>query len=278
MNFFSKLITVIVITSCVLLAVAKDAGIELSGDLIQGGLVHGRVIPGAKVHINGHPVRVSPKGEFILGFGRDYPAQAPLTVNLPNGAKRTHTLNIASRTYAIQRIDGLPDKKVSPDEEALQRIHEEAQAIAAARSRDDDRMDFKAGFVWPVKGPISGVYGSQRVLNGHARRPHFGIDIAAPVGTPVIAPAPGTVSYVNEDMYFSGGTLVLDHGHHLSSSFLHLHKILVKAGDYVKRGQAIALVGATGRVTGAHLDWRMNWHQQRLDPDLLMPDLPDQNE
>ena len=125
-------------------------------------------------------------------------------------------------------------------------------------------------------GPISGVYGSQRVLNGQARRPHFGVDIAAPTGTPVQAPAAGMVTYVNDNMYYSGGTLVVDHGHHLSSSFLHLEEILVKVGDRVEQGQKIALVGSTGRVTGAHLDWRMNWHQQRLDPALFMDDLLEQ--
>lgn len=244
--------------------------IILDGNFIQGGLAYGQVAPSSKVRINHHGVRVSSKGEFILGFGRDYPAETILTIQSNDGSKDTHKISIAARDYSIQRIDGLPDKKVNPDPEALKRIQREGKEIALARSIDDDRMDFNTNFIWPAKGSISGVYGSQRILNGQARRPHFGIDIAAPVGSTVIAPAAGVVTYVNDDMYFSGGTLVLDHGHNLTSSFLHLHKIFVQVGDRVEQGQKIAQIGATGRVTGPHLDWRMNWHQQRLDPGLLM--------
>ena len=249
--------------------------IILDGNFMQGGLVYGQVAPGSKVTINNHAVRVSSNGEFILGFGRDYPAETILTIQLNDGSEDAQKIYIAERNYSIQRIDGLPDKKVNPDPEALKRIQRESREIARARSIDDDRIDFNTNFIWPAKGPISGVYGSQRVLNGQARRPHFGIDIAAPVGTTVIAPAAGVVTYVNDDMYFSGGTLVLDHGHNLTSSFLHLHKIFVQVGDRVEQGQEIAQIGETGRVTGPHLDWRMNWHQQRLDPGLLMNEKPD---
>lgn len=249
---------------------AETSSFEVTGDLVQGGLVYGSVAPGSRVYINGHGVRVSPRGEFILGFGRDYPAEARLTVYAADGSRALHVLRIAAREYDVQRIDGLPADKVTPGKEAMKQIREEVRQVAAARRRDDARMDFADGFIWPVRGPISGIYGSQRILNGQPRRPHFGIDIAAPTGTPVVAPAAGIVSYVNHDMYFSGGTLILDHGHNLSSSFLHLHEILVKEGERVEQGQKIALVGATGRVTGAHLDWRMNWHRQRIDPGLIM--------
>ena len=255
-----------------LLVSAETESLSFTGNLIQGGLAFGQVSPGSKVQINGHWVRVSPAGEFILGFGRDYPSDATVIVQAKDGTVKSHTFAIAAREYNIQRIDGLPDKQVSPEPKAMQRIRRESVEIAIARSMDGDRMDFKSGFIWPVQGRISGIYGSQRILNGLSRRPHFGIDIAAPVGTPVLAPAPGLVTYA-EDMYFSGGTLVVDHGQNLSSSFLHLHKILVKVGDWVRQGQPVALVGATGRATGPHLDWRMNWHQQRLDPGLLMDDI-----
>ncbi len=175
-----------------------------------------------------------------------------------------------------QHINGLPKAQVSPDEKTLARIKQENKKISQARRKDEERMDFKAGFIWPTNGSVTGVFGSQRILNGEPRQPHYGIDVAAPVGTPVVAPAAGVVSYVG-DMYFSGGTLVLDHGHRLSSSFLHLDKVLVQVGQRVEQGEKIALVGATGRVTGAHLDWRMNWHGQRIDPGLLMDELPDNN-
>lgn len=252
-----------------LLASAGAGDLSLTGNLIQGGLAFGQVSPDSKVWANGHAVRVSPTGEFILGFGRDYPPQATVIVQAKDQTVRSHTFNIAGRKYDTQRIDGLPNAQVNPGPQTLRRIRRESAEITVARSLDDDRMDFKSGFIWPAHGRISGIYGSQRILNGEPRQPHYGIDIAAPVGTQVLAPAPGRVTYA-EDMYFSGGTLVVDHGQNLSSSFLHLHKILVAVGEHVEQGQPIGLVGATGRVTGPHLDWRMNWHQQRLDPSLLM--------
>lgn len=252
-----------------LLASAGAGDLSLTGNLIQGGLAFGQVSPDSKVWTNGHAVRVSPTGEFILGFGRDYPPRATVIVQAKDQTVRSHTFNIAGREYDTQRIDGLPNAQVNPGPQTLRRIRRESAEITVARSLDDDRMDFKSGFIWPVHGRISGIYGSQRILNGEPRQPHYGIDIAAPVGTQVLAPAPGRVTYA-EDMYFSGGTLVVDHGQNLSSSFLHLHKILVAVGEHVEQGQPIGLVGATGRVTGPHLDWRINWHQQRLDPGLLM--------
>ncbi len=259
-----------------LLASAGAGDLALTGNLIQGGLAFGQVSPDSKVWANGHAVRVSPTGEFILGFGRDYPPRATVIVRAQDESVRSYAFEIAGREYDTQRIDGLPNAQVNPGPQTLRRIRRESAEIAAARSLDEDRMDFKSGFIWPVRGRISGIYGSQRILNGQPRQPHYGIDIAAPTGTRVLAPAPGRVTYA-EDMYFSGGTLVVDHGQNLSSSFLHLHEILVKVGEYVEQGQAIALVGATGRVTGPHLDWRMNWHQQRLDPGLLMDGMPPGN-
>lgn len=247
-----------------------ESEVMLDGDFVQGGLVYGNVAAGSAVFINNSAVRVSSAGDFIIGFGHDYPSEAELLVIYNNGINYSRKIKIAARNYDIQRINGLPDKAVNPNKKALKRIKQESNEIARARNLNDSRVDFKTKFIWPVVGPISGVYGSQRILNGQSKRPHFGIDIVAPVGSPIVAPAPGLVTYVNEDMYFSGGTLVLDHGHNLSSSFLHLHKILVNVGDTVAKGQEIAEVGATGRVTGAHLDWRMNWHQQRIDPGLLM--------
>ncbi|MFK7816252.1 MAG: M23 family metallopeptidase [Gammaproteobacteria bacterium] len=242
---------------------------KLSGNFIQGGLVFGEVDPGAIVTINNHQVRVSANGNFIVGFGRDYPATAILSVLKPDGSHSLHEYQVKPREYKVQHINGLPKLQVNPDNKSLVRIKREAENISLARKLDQDRVDFDEGFKWPAKGPITGVFGSQRVLNGEPRQPHYGIDIAAPVGTIVSAPAAGVVTYV-EDMYFSGKTLVVDHGHNLSSSFLHLDKILVQVGDTVAQGEEIAHVGASGRVTGAHLDWRMNWHDQRIDPGLLM--------
>lgn len=258
------------------LAAAAES-VELRGPLMQGGLIIGQAPAGSQVRLDGQALRVSPQGNFVFGLGRDHPAQIELRVVLPDGAQWQRRLNIASRSYQVQRIDGLPPSKVSPDAEALKRIRAEGAQVAGARKTDAARVDFLQDFVWPSVGPISGVYGSQRILNGQPRRPHYGVDVAAPTGTPVVAPAAGVVTLAHPDMYYSGGTLIVDHGHGVSSSFLHLSRIDVEVGQRVEQGQKIAEIGATGRVTGAHLDWRMNWFKQRIDPALLVPDMPQAN-
>jgi murein DD-endopeptidase MepM/ murein hydrolase activator NlpD len=244
----------------------------LRGEFVQGGLVFGEAPPGSTVTQDGRPVRVGTSGEFLLGFDRDAPAESEVEVILPDGSRHPVRLEVAAREYEIQRIDGLPPAKVTPRRpEDLERIRRDVAMVKAARTRDDDRPDFQAGFEWPARGRISGVYGSQRILNGEPRRPHYGVDVAAPTGTPVTAPAPGIVTLADPDLFFSGGTLILDHGHQLSSSFLHLHRLHVAVGERVEQGQLIGEIGATGRVTGPHLDWRMNLRDRRVDPTLLVP-------
>ncbi len=253
---------------------SAEAAVHLEGPKIQGGLVRGRVAPGSTVKFEGERVRVSKDGWFLIGFGRDAPPKAVLSVTFPDGRSQHYGLAVKPRKYRIQRIDGLPSRKVTPNEEDLRRIRKEVALVRRARKVDDARTDFLGGFHWPVKGRISGVYGSQRVLNGEPRRPHYGIDIAAPKGTRVMAPAAGVVTLVHRDMYFSGGTMIVDHGHGLSSAFLHLSRILVKKGQRVKQGQPIAEVGSTGRSTGPHLDWRINLFGRRLDAALLVGPMP----
>ncbi len=254
---------------------SPDESVTFEGDFIQGGLVTGKTQPGSRVYFDNKLINLSAEGDFIIGFNRDEPATVLFKIKLPDGKVESRQLNVSKREYNIQRIDGLPPSKVTPRKpEVLERIRREGAAAATARTRDDDRLDFLQQFIWPTTGPISGVYGSQRILNGEPRRPHFGVDIAAPVGTKVVAPASGMVTLTNSDMFFSGGTLILDHGHGLSSTFLHLNKILVKEGTYVNQGDLIAEVGKTGRVTGAHLDWRMNLFKRRVDPQLLVPEMP----
>lgn len=253
-------------------ALAND--LELSGSFTQGGLIAGHTEPGTHVELDGKPVRVSPEGGFVFGFGRDAAPTARLEIIYPDGSREVRILEITPRTYEVQRIDGLPPGKVTPPPEVLARIRQEIALVAQVRSRDIARPYFLSGFRWPVIGRISGVYGSQRILNGEPRQPHYGIDIAAPTGTPVEAPADGVVTMVHPDMYFSGGTLIIDHGHGLSSSFLHLEDISVQEGQAVEQGDVIATVGATGRVTGPHLDWRINWFEERLDPALVVPPMP----
>jgi len=235
----------------------------------QGALIRGKVASGSRVGFLGNSVYVDQDGNFILGLGRDAPAQVDVVVTSAEGAVTHHPVNVAQREYNIQRVEGVKEKFVTPSAASQRRIDHENELIGKARSLRDTRADFAKGFTWPLQGPISGVYGSQRFYNGEPRQPHYGVDIVAPVGTKVRAPAAGKVTFAY-DMYYSGWTLVLDHGQGLSSSFLHLSKVLVKVGDTVRQGDVIALVGATGRVTGAHLDWRMNWLDQRIDAQLLV--------
>lgn len=247
-------------------------GISLNGDFIQGGIVIGQTVADSQVMYDKQKIRVSPEGTFIIGFNRDEADKVSLKIVMPDNFIVSKQLYIQKRDYNIQRIDGLAQSKVSPRRPAiLARIRKEGAEAALARKRDDERSGYLERFIWPTKGPISGVYGSQRILNGKPRRPHFGVDVAAPAGTEVVAPASGVITLANPDMFFSGGTLILDHGHGLSSAFLHLSQLRVKAGDVIKQGDLIAKVGATGRVTGAHLDWRMNLFKRRVDPQLLVP-------
>ena len=226
------------------------------------------------VYFDGTPIRVSPEGRFVIGFSRDATPQAMIEVHHASGAIEKHPLAVKTREYRIQRINGLPPAKVSPSKKDLDRIWEDIKLVKKVRKTDNPRTDFTQSFIWPVTGRITGVYGSQRILNGKPKRPHFGVDIAAPTGTPVKAPIDGVVTMVHKDMFYSGGTLILDHGHGISTVYMHLHKILVKEGQPVRQGEAIAQVGATGRVTGPHLHWGMNWFETRLDPSLLVPPMP----
>jgi murein DD-endopeptidase MepM/ murein hydrolase activator NlpD len=249
--------------------------VSLDGNLTQGGLIVGHVPPGSQVTFEGRHVRVGDDGVFLLGFGREAPAQMSVEVTLPDGALERRDLSIAQREYDIQHIDGLPDQMVTPDESLLARIAAERDLILAAWAHDTPAHDFLGGFAWPVIGPISGVYGSQRILNGEPRQPHFGVDMAAPEGTPVGAPAGGIVRLAESDLYFTGGTIIVDHGHGLSSTLMHLASVDVVVGQRVEQGDIVGTVGATGRATGPHLDWRMNLYEARIDPQLLVPPMPD---
>jgi murein DD-endopeptidase MepM/ murein hydrolase activator NlpD len=243
----------------------------------QGGVLVLRLPPHAQAWFNDKSLFID-DGMAVIALHRDSRV-ARLRIVLDSVSKMIE-FPVVTRNYKIERVDGLPPAKVTPpmDPKIRQRIKNEAATIRAARQRLDSRLDFMSDFIWPVNGRISGVYGSQRILNGTPKTPHYGVDVAVPTGTEIVAPAAGVVTYVNDDMYYSGGTLVLDHGHGLSSAFLHLSKIDVAVGDVIQQGQTIARVGATGRATGPHLDWRMNWGTRvRVDPQLLVPPMQHEN-
>lgn len=267
----------LLLVSIFLFSVSSIA-LDLNGDLKQGGMLTGTVDPGSQVLLDGQAVRVSVNGEFVLGFDRDAAQDAVLKVVLSDGTVVNHALSIESRDYNIQRIEGIAKKIMNPNEDNLKRIRSESAQVRTARAQFVDRLDFLGPFQWPLIGPITGVFGSQRVYNGVPKRPHYGVDVAAPVGTPVTTPAPGVVTLVHQDMFYSGGTLIIDHGFGISSTLIHLSKVLVTVGDEVVPGDVVAEVGAGGRSTGAHLDWRMNWYKARIDPQLLVPPMPAQKE
>ncbi len=251
---------------------AKEALIlSLKGDFTQGGLVIGQAVPGAEVKFEGQAIKVSDDGYFVFGFHRDMPDSATLIVSKGEQTE-TQPITISKRQYNIERIDGLPPSKVTPKKPAvLERIKRETALVAKAREEVTDFKYFMQDFIWPAKGRLSGFYGSQRVLNGDPKRPHFGVDVAAPTGTEVVAPADGVVRLAHPDMFYSGGTIIIDHGFGVNSTFLHLSSVDVEVGEPVKQGDFIGRIGATGRATGPHLDWRINWLSHRLDPQLLVP-------
>lgn len=250
------------------------SALELKGEWQQGGVIVGKVPQGTQVEYGGKKLQISPAGEFVIGLGRDAAQQAKIVTIDNKGLREEHQFAVKQRTYNIQKVTGVPQRTVDPDPAQVERAKREAQMAADARKGDLSLTFFAQKFEWPLIGPVTGVYGSQRFYNGVPNSPHYGVDIAKPVGTLVKAPAGGVVTLVHPDMFFSGGTLIIDHGHGLSSTFIHLSEVLVKKGDAITQGQAIAKVGKTGRATGPHLDWRMNWFEERVDPQLLVDPMP----
>ncbi|MDL2269539.1 M23 family metallopeptidase [Desulfosarcina sp. OttesenSCG-928-A07] len=260
----------------ILLCLPVSAGaLTFSGHLTQGGMAVGKTEPGTRVTFQGKALQVAPDGTFVIGFARDAAPTGTLSLRHPDGTTQNKTLSIERRQYPVQRIDGLPQNQVTPTSKAdLARIQKDAAQAVAARKYDSPLTDFAEPFIWPVTGRISGVWGSQRILNGVPKRPHFGVDIAAPTGTPVKAPAGGIIRLAHNDMFYSGGTLILDHGHGISTVYMHLSKLRVTEGQQVSKGDIIGDVGATGRVTGPHLHWGMHWFATPIDPSLVTPAMP----
>ena len=239
--------------------------VEFKGKFLQGHFIIGLTDPGSKIIIDKKEVRVSDDGFFVFGIDRDRKYDVTIT-KIANGKKEKITKKIIKRKYNIQRIDGLEESKVTPPEEVYARIKSENNKIGEARAINSDLPFFKDQFIMPVKGIISGVYGSQRILNGKPKWPHYGIDIAAKQGTMIKSSAKGIVTMAEDDLYYTGGTIIMDHGHGISTIYSHLETVLVSVGDKINQGDVIGTVGSTGRSTGPHLDFRVNWFQTRLDP------------
>ena len=236
----------------------------------QGAMVIGNTHPAAVVEYAGRSLRVTPYGTFVFGIGRDATGDVVLRIRQPATDWIEHRVAITPRDWPVEQINGVPPATVNPPKAIAERIEREQARVVAVRTRDDARTGFAQAFTWPVQGRISGRFGNQRVYNGTPKSPHSGMDIAVATGTPVKAPADGVVTFADTGLYLTGGTLVLDHGHGISSNFLHLSRIDAKVGDTVRQGDVVAAVGATGRATGPHLHWGMNWFDVRLDPLLVL--------
>lgn len=258
-------------------ASSEDAKIVWKGRWQQGSLLLGHVPTGVSLKHREIDLPIADSGYFLLGLSRDADPIAEITVIDRKGRTQTQSYSVTQRKYDIQRIEGVPQDRVTPPESVFKRISQEASEVREARALRSLSEVFLEGFSAPLEAPLSGVYGSQRVYNGIPKRPHYGVDYAAATGTPVKAPAAGVVTLAHPDMYYSGGTLIVDHGHGLSSTFLHLSQVRVVLGQKIQRGDLIADVGASGRATGPHLDWRMNWHDVRIDPLLVLEALPATN-
>ena len=248
-------------------------GTHVPDEVSQGALVVARTDPANRVRVSGRDVRVAADGTFVFGVARDATGRVPVRIEAPGGTIAWDSPAVVERAWDVEIIEGVPPETVEPPPAVAERIAREAAAVAAARTRDDARTGFADAFAWPVRGRISGRFGSGRVYNGRPGGGHSGMDIAAADGTPVLAPAAGVVTLA-DDLYITGGTVLLDHGHGVSSNFLHLSRIDVAVGDTVEQGQPIGRVGATGRATGPHLHWGMNWFDVRVDPLLVLEEAP----
>ena len=251
-------------------AAQADDRVVFPASALQGAMVLGKVPPGSRVEYAGRTLRTTGYGTVVFGIGRDEAGPVTVTVVRPDGSRSEASIAVSARDWPVQRVDGVPPKTVDPPPEIAERIRREQAQVVAARARDDDRADFAQRFAWPLQGRVSGRFGNQRVYNGKPGSPHSGMDIAAPTGTAVRAPAAGVVTFAAPDLYLTGGTVLLDHGFGISSNFLHLSRIDVKVGDRIAQGQTIGAVGATGRATGPHLHWGMNWFDVRIDPLLVL--------
>ena len=247
----------------------------LIGDFVQGGLIIGSTIPGATITLDGERLDVDEEGNFIFGFGRDHGPVAWLNITHADGSVvPAKELKVEDRDFPEQAINGLDSSKVNQyTAEQLEKIKKGVELKNAARANMQKQADWQSRFEWPVTGPISGVFGSRRILNGVPKRPHSGVDIAAPTGTPVVAPADGIVTLAEDDMYFEGGLVFIDHGQGLESALMHMSSVDVEVGQRLKRGEVIGAVGATGRATGPHMHWSLKWRNRLLDAQLVVPEM-----
>ena len=240
--------------------------LELKGTFYQGNLILGKTEPGSKVFIDTSEIKVSNTGYFVFGLSKDRKNDLSIKV-VKNGITSKIIKKIYKKKYQVQKINGLPVKQVTPPKEVYERIKNDNKLISKARSVNSDLNFFTSEFKAPLKNSIiSGVYGSQRVLNGIPKSPHYGLDFAANEGTEIKAMLDGVVTLSEKNLYYTGGTIIFDHGHGISTLYMHMKDVYVKNGQTIRQGDVIGTVGRTGRSTGPHLDVRLNWFGIKLDP------------
>lgn len=261
------LLFIILMMPC--MAESKGYFLHMNGLPTQGGLIIAQTHPAASVKVDGNPVQINEGGYFMFGFGRFDENDKEIAITYQANTYKT-VVAVNTRDFPTEVIDGLPANKVNPPESVYQQIKNDNVKVAKARSFITKSDHFLQSFIWPSKGRVSGVYGSRRILNGQPKRPHYGMDIANKTGTEVVAPAAGVVRLAETGMYYTGGTIIIDHGYGLTSTYLHMSELNVKPGMSVKQGDKIGEIGMTGRATGPHLDWRINLGKTRLDPQLII--------
>lgn len=243
----------------------------LSGAAEQGAIVTGRVSAGVRsLMLDGKPVPVAPDGGFLIGFDRDARAEAELVAVFADRQRIVRSIAVAAGRWRLEHINAPYRGSASSDADFARRRPVELAAIAAARSKEVESDGWRQGFRWPITGRLSGFFGAQRIYQGKPGAYHSGTDIAAPAGTPFVAPADGVVTLAAETPFtLEGHLLIVDHGMGLSSAFLHCQRLDVKVGDRVVQGQRLGTVGRTGRATGPHMHWGLTWRGWRLDPGKL---------
>ena len=247
---------------------------SLDDQVKPGGMLIGTAPIGSEVSVDGRTVRLTKGGRFVFGVGRDAEGVVKVSVTPPDGGLIEKEVSIGQRDYEIQRINGLPSQKVDPNKKDQAKIEADWVLLNKTKGENSALESFVDDAVWPVLGPISGVFGSQRILNGKPRSPHRGVDVAAPKGTPVGAMLDGVVTVASPDMYFTGGTVMVDHGHGVQSLYAHLSSIDVEVGEILVKGEQLGRIGSTGRSTGPHLHLSLYWFKTALDPALVLGPMP----
>lgn len=244
-------------------------GIEFIGNFTEGGIIKGKVIPGSKVFLDKKKLKISKNGYFVFGISIGRSKDVLIEIE-ENKKLKVVRKKIKKRIFSTQKINGLPKKMVTPGKKELDRIRKEQTFFNTMRSINSSNEFFYYKFTKPATGITSGKFGSRRILNGKPRRPHLGLDIANKKGTAIKATANGVVTLAQKNLYFTGGTIAIDHGHRITSVYYHLNSLNVTKGQKVSQGDLIATMGSTGRSTGDHLHFGIYWGQTALDPELVL--------